>query len=284
MKIDHVQLAMPKGQEDVARTFYRDVLELTEIPKPAPLAVDGGAWFSADDVELHLGAEDGFRPARKAHPAIRVADLDALAARCQAAGHGVEFDDRYPGVRRCYVHDPFGNRIELMQAAPATAFAGEDVRLLLHFLAAIAYRTQKAVRAAAPEFAMFSAGNEVRTPMELVRHMASVIGYARTFFVGGSYRPEPLATFEAEQERLHTNLQDLGDVLRSSRAPVGAFADLTPARLLQGPLADAMTHAGQLALLRRLAGDPVPSENFVHADIDPDRVGIDQAEPVSPDQ
>lgn len=117
MKFDHVQLAMPKGEEDRARAFYRDVLEMTEIPKPAPLAANGGVWFQAGDVELHLGVEEHFQPAKKAHPAVRVADIDALAARCEANGQEVDFDDRYPGVRRFYVHDPFGNRLEVMEAA-----------------------------------------------------------------------------------------------------------------------------------------------------------------------
>lgn len=283
MKIDHVQLAMPEGGEQLARAFYRDVLDMPEIPKPAPLAVNGGVWFRAGSAELHLGIEHDFRPAKKAHPAVRVPDLDGVAVRCTAAGHTVDWDDRYPGVRRLYVHDPFGNRIEVMQSPGVSAFDGDDVDLLLHFLATIAYRTQKAVRGASAEYATFDPGARVRTPMELVRHMASVIGYARTFFVGGSYRPDPLVTFEAEVERLHANLQALADVLRSGTAPVGEFADLTPARLLQGPLADAMTHAGQLALLRRLAGDPVPPENFVHADIDSRKLGADQPEPARPD-
>lgn len=117
MKFDHVQLAMPKGEEDRARAFYRDVLEMTEIPKPAPLAANGGVWFQAGDVEIHLGVEEHFQPAKKAHPAVRVADIDALAARCETNGHEVDFDDRYPGVRRFYVHDPFGNRLEVMEAA-----------------------------------------------------------------------------------------------------------------------------------------------------------------------
>lgn len=78
MKFDHVQLAMPKGEEDRARAFYRDVLEMTEIPKPAPLAANGGVWFQSGDVELHLGVEEHFQPAKKAHPAVRVADILSL--------------------------------------------------------------------------------------------------------------------------------------------------------------------------------------------------------------
>jgi len=152
--------------------------------------------------------------------------------------------------------------------------------LLRHFLAALAYRTQKAVRGAPPSFGEFSAGRQARTPVELVRHMTSVLGYARTFFTGGTYRPEPLPSLDAEVERFHTMLEDLSDHLEQGTPLTGT----TPERLLQGPLADAMTHVGQLALLRRLAGDPVPPENFIVAAIDPANLGPDQPPPVSPDR
>jgi hypothetical protein len=89
---------------------------LEERPKPPVLAARGGCWFSNDVVTLHLGVEDGFRPARKAHPALVVEDLDALCSSLAAGGHGVEFDAEVPGVRRCYVDDPFGNRLELIEA------------------------------------------------------------------------------------------------------------------------------------------------------------------------
>ena len=112
--VDHVQLAMPRGGEDQARTFYVGALGLAEQPKPPNLAARGGCWFSNSQVTLHLGVEDDFRPARKAHPALTVEDLDALCSVLQDAGHGVRFDDELPGVRRCYVDDPFGNRIELI--------------------------------------------------------------------------------------------------------------------------------------------------------------------------
>ena len=151
--------------------------------------------------------------------------------------------------------------------------------MLCHFLAAIAYRTQKALRHAPRNFGSFSAGGDVRTPLELVRHMTSVLGYARTFFIGGKYRPEPLTELEAEVERFHEMIEDLaGNISSGAR-----FLNMTPERLLQGPLSDAMTHAGQLAMLRRLAGAAVPPENFVLADIDPNRLGKDQSEPISPD-
>jgi catechol 2,3-dioxygenase-like lactoylglutathione lyase family enzyme len=113
--IHHVQLAMPPGQEDAARAFYGRVLGLTEIAKPAVLAGRGGAWFRGDGIELHLGVEDDFRPARKAHPGLLVADLDERAARLAAAGHPVTWDGDFPGMRRFYTADPFGNRLELLQ-------------------------------------------------------------------------------------------------------------------------------------------------------------------------
>lgn len=116
LAIDHVQLTMPPNQEDLARSFYRDVLGLHELPKPAELARRGGAWFGSGSVQLHLGVEADFRPARKAHPAIRVTLLDGLADRLSADGHEVQFDDKLPGVRRFYVFDPFGNRLEFLEA------------------------------------------------------------------------------------------------------------------------------------------------------------------------
>jgi hypothetical protein len=154
-------------------------------------------------------------------------------------------------------------------------------RMLRHFLAALAYRTQKALRGAPEEFASFRAGAGVRTPAELVRHMTSVLGYARTFFVGGQYRAEPLPSLEAEVARFHEMLQDLAAHIE---AGTPLLEPVNAERLLQGPFADAMTHAGQLALLRRLAGTPVAPENFVFAAIDAERLGRDQAAPARPDE
>ena len=157
----------------------------------------------------------------------------------------------------------------------------DDKRTLLrHFLAALAYRTQKALRDAPPEFAVFRAGDGVRTPAELVRHMTSVLGYACTFFVGGSYRPEALPSLQDEITRFHEMLETLATHID---AGTPLLQQMSPERLLQGPLADAMTHAGQLAMLRRLAGVPVPPENFIVADIDSKRLSSRQSEPVSPD-
>ena len=112
--IDHVQLAMPPGEEDAADAFYRGLLGLDRLPKPEPLASRGGCWFGNAHLQVHLGVEADFRAARKAHPALRVRRLDALAARLTGAGHPVRWDDELPGVERCYVDDPFGNRIELI--------------------------------------------------------------------------------------------------------------------------------------------------------------------------
>ena len=150
--------------------------------------------------------------------------------------------------------------------------------LLRHFLAALAYRTQKALRDAPDSFAEFRAADGVRTPRELVRHMTSVLGYARTFMIGGDYRAEPLPDLVDEVRRFHGMLEDI-----SARLAAGeTFGSERPETILQGPFADAMTHAGQLALLRRLHGSPVPAENFLKAEIRADNVGEDQPAPRSP--
>lgn len=154
--------------------------------------------------------------------------------------------------------------------------------LVRHVLAAIAYRTQKALRGAPGHFPDFAAGQGTRTPVELLRHMTSVLGYSRTFAIGGSYpvRPEPLARFDAEVARFHEVLASVSGML----AEDGSLGTLTAAQLLQGPFADVMTHVGQLALLRRLAGSPIAPENFIFAEVDADRLGVDQAAPARPDE
>ena len=151
--------------------------------------------------------------------------------------------------------------------------------LLQHFIAALAYRTQKAVRGAPQEFADFRAGPTVRTPHELVWHMTSVIGYARTMLHGGTFRPSPMPKLNAEVARFHETLAALRDDL----ADDSLTAAITDEQFLQGPLSDAMTHAGQLAMLRRMAGSPVPPENFIDARVDAVNVSTDQPEPASPD-
>ena len=116
--LDHVQLAMPPGEEaeQAAEAFYRCVLGLERVPKPPNLAARGGCWFRGEGVELHLGVEAEFRPARKAHPAFRVRGLERLARRLAELDHAFRWDAELPDVRRGYVEDPFGNRIELIDA------------------------------------------------------------------------------------------------------------------------------------------------------------------------
>lgn len=114
---DHVQVAMPRGREDAARAFYAGLLGMSEVPKPPALAVRGGCWFASGSAVLHLGVEEPFAPARKAHPALLAGDLDALAEALSAAGYEcVRADGEIPGIRRFHTRDPFGNRIELQQA------------------------------------------------------------------------------------------------------------------------------------------------------------------------
>lgn len=154
-----------------------------------------------------------------------------------------------------------------------------EIGLLRHYLAALAYRTQKALRDAPESFSEFRACAGVRTPRELVRHMTSVLGYSKTLYQGGTYTATPLQTLELEVIRFHDMLEDLGRLLDTTPADPQLA---TPARLLQGPLADAMTHVGQLALLRRIAGSPIPPENFLKADIRAENVSVNQPRPVSP--
>lgn len=113
--LDHVQLAMPAGGEDMARAFYCGVLGLTERPKPPDLAARGGCWFTGPGVELHLGVEEPFRPAAKAHPGLLVADLAQMRARLSAHGASFREGTALRGYARGDTVDPFGNRIELMQ-------------------------------------------------------------------------------------------------------------------------------------------------------------------------
>jgi catechol 2,3-dioxygenase-like lactoylglutathione lyase family enzyme len=110
MRLDHVQVAAPPGCEEAARAFYGGLLGLAELEKPEPLRSRGGVWFE----QLHVGVEEDFAPARKAHPALQVDDLDALAERLAAAGAPVQWDESLPDVRRFYTADPWGNRIELL--------------------------------------------------------------------------------------------------------------------------------------------------------------------------
>ena len=116
LSIDHVQIAMPIAEEEKARAFYINILGFTEIPKPVELAKRGGAWFQSQGVQLHLGVEADFRPARKAHPAFIVSNLDALIAEAEAAGYEPDTSQSaLEGYKRAHVFDPFGNCIELME-------------------------------------------------------------------------------------------------------------------------------------------------------------------------
>lgn len=153
---------------------------------------------------------------------------------------------------------------------------------LQHLLAAIAYRTQKALRDAPAHYPDFPAGHQVRTPVEILWHMTSLMGYVVTLFKGGSYpvKPDPLPTLDDETARFHAMVQAVGDLLAAGTP----LLEITHQQLLQGPFADCLTHVGQLALLRRLADAPVAPENFIYAEIRADRLGTDQAPPARPDQ
>jgi catechol 2,3-dioxygenase-like lactoylglutathione lyase family enzyme len=120
-RLHHVQLAIPVGSEDACRAFWGELLGLAEVAKPPVLAGRGGCWFRGGGLEVHLGVEDGFTPARKAHPGILVDDLPALADRLTSAGVEIRRDDDFPGFHRFYADDPFGNRLEFMQPVEVQA-------------------------------------------------------------------------------------------------------------------------------------------------------------------
>jgi len=117
--LDHVQVAMPKHEEATARGFYGALLGLEELPKPPDAAARGGVWFKCGELQLHLGVEEAFAPARKAHPAFRVRGYELLLDKLSANGVAVNRDRTQTGVERAFVHDPFGNRIELIKAEAA---------------------------------------------------------------------------------------------------------------------------------------------------------------------
>jgi len=151
--------------------------------------------------------------------------------------------------------------------------------MLRHFLAALAYRTQKALRDAPEDFFTFRAHAGLRTPHEIICHMTDVLGYARTFFIGGSYREPMLDNPEEQVSRFHEMLESIKEHLENGTP----FIAMTPEQILQGPFSDAMSHAGQLSLLRRLHGSPVPPEDFIMADINQENLSVNQANPASPD-
>ena len=156
----------------------------------------------------------------------------------------------------------------------------KERKLIIHYLASIAYHFQKAIRNASNDYWEFSAGNKVRLPKEILLHMTSLIGYARTFLIGGTYTPEVLPTIPDEIERFHHILEDVSEHLNSN----AKLVSITEYQLLQGPLSDIMTHIGQLSILRRIYGDPIPPENFIYADITSSRLGKNQSLPKVPDK
>ncbi|MEV0277695.1 VOC family protein [Streptomyces sp. NPDC050610] len=113
--LDHIQLAAPPGREDRLRAFYVDTLGMTEIPKPPELAPRGGCWFASGDAQLHIGVETDFTPARKAHPGLRVRDIEAYAARLAERGARIVRDENLPGHKRFHTEDPVGNRLEFLE-------------------------------------------------------------------------------------------------------------------------------------------------------------------------
>jgi catechol 2,3-dioxygenase-like lactoylglutathione lyase family enzyme len=117
-RIDHIQIAAPKGCEPAAREFYGSILGLTEIEKPPILAARGGCWFKCGSQQVHIGVEQDFQPARKAHPAFAVSDLDELRETLVARHINVVDDGNLPGQRRLYAEDPWGNRIEFVEICP----------------------------------------------------------------------------------------------------------------------------------------------------------------------
>ncbi|MEE8105946.1 MAG: hypothetical protein V3T86_10470 [Planctomycetota bacterium] len=155
-----------------------------------------------------------------------------------------------------------------------------DRELLRHFLAALAYRANKAVQGAPEEFAAFRAAGGVRTPQQLIHHMSGVLSYALSHFEALDPWIGPCDNFAEEVTRFHETLRRLGEHLESG----SAFSGTTPEQLLQGPLSDAMTHAGQLAMLRRMCGSPIPPENFHEAAISMQNLTAEQPAPRSPDE
>ena len=116
LAIDHIQLAAPAGCEEAARRFFGELLGLEEVPKPEPIRARGGVWFRVGEHELHIGVDPNFAPARKAHPGFRADSYDEVRERLLSAGIEVTDDHAIAGVRRCFIADPWGNRIELISA------------------------------------------------------------------------------------------------------------------------------------------------------------------------
>ncbi|MGO9776487.1 MAG: hypothetical protein ACLQGT_02785 [Terracidiphilus sp.] len=152
--------------------------------------------------------------------------------------------------------------------------------MVRHFLAALAYRTQKALRDAPPKFAEFRVAPLVRTPHELIRHMDGVLGSARSYFTGEPYNVPYFPEFSDAVAHFHETLADLAHHLEIDTE----LREITLERVLQGPCCDALSHAGQIAMLRRLAGSAVPPENFIFAAVSAENLGPEQPFPVRPDE
>lgn len=120
-RVHHVQLSIPPGGEDSSRAFWGGALGMRELAKPPVLAARGGCWFGGGGIEVHLGVESEFAPARKAHPGLLVTGLKELAARLEAHGVAVQWDENFPGYDRFHAHDPFGNRLEFLETRPEGA-------------------------------------------------------------------------------------------------------------------------------------------------------------------
>jgi catechol 2,3-dioxygenase-like lactoylglutathione lyase family enzyme len=113
--IDHIQLAAPKGSEDTARKFFKNILGFDEVEKPEELKKRGGVWFEVGNYQIHIGIEEPFYPAKKAHPAFEIENIEELKKHLVTNGIDVIEDDKLPGAKRFYISDPFGNRMELLE-------------------------------------------------------------------------------------------------------------------------------------------------------------------------
>jgi ubiquinone/menaquinone biosynthesis C-methylase UbiE len=182
--LDHVQVAMPRGAEERARTFYGGVLGMREVPKPATLAARGGLWFRCGAQALHLGVEDEFRPPRKAHPALLVSDLAALRERLRAIGSPVIEDDLLPGFDRFYTEDPFGNRLECLWPQAGQSESAETAKALVR-------ETFGEHAAAYVKSASHAAGPDLRLLVEWAEPAAN--DYALDVSTGGGHTALALA-------------------------------------------------------------------------------------------
>ncbi|MFI7414978.1 glyoxalase [Streptomyces sp. NPDC049627] len=140
--VDHVQLAAPPGSEEQLRAYYVGVLGMTEVPKPPALAARGGCWFQVGGVQLHLGIENGFRPAEKAHPGLRVAGIEQYGTWLEGHGAPVEWDENLPGHKRFYSYDPVGNRLEFLEPVAFRRCGPRWVTRMWITLSSMTYRTR----------------------------------------------------------------------------------------------------------------------------------------------